>query len=429
MKRFFSVIPSALKYERPIKYSHTGNGIRTVCESWDSDLCTLGVMIQCGSCDELSKQGTANVLAKLLLSGTKTRSAASLKQEFQELNASLEISVRRDNTWIQVKAPSFHSKKVIELLGDMISDTLLNENSIEAAKKLAIRECEEAMSVPSYALFENVHRIAFKNHPLANFVRGNPSSIGSILRNDLVKFSSALYSGNKIIVSGAGGVDSSFITEWTNQYFGKLHREGIQRENPEVNYEPSSIICESEEEELTYITVGFPAPSLVQSEFLEFQILRHMLQTTEGSTVKQELEKVGGLVSHSCLLASYQQAGLLLHFLVAEPSFAPLLARTLIHLTHGFTSKVTPNDLQAAKNSFYADLINIEASAEVAQNNANQLRLFNSRISRAYPAIRAVSLSSEKLPKTYSEWFKDSMPVVGIYGQVTSKDILEIIYS
>mmetsp|Transcript_29139 Transcript_29139/g.28861 ORF Transcript_29139/g.28861 Transcript_29139/m.28861 type:complete len:116 (+) Transcript_29139:384-731(+) len=109
-------------------------------------------------------------------------------------------------------------EQVFKLLGEMLSESNFTENSVSQAKKLALEDCENSMSIPSYTLHENIHRTSFKDNPFGNFVKGNSKTIRDITRSEIADFATNLYVGQNIIVSTAGGIDHETISNLAEKY-------------------------------------------------------------------------------------------------------------------------------------------------------------------------------------------------------------------
>lgn len=55
-------------------------------------------MIDAGSRNEGQTSGVANLAANMLLCGTKTKDANTIRACFEDLGANIEVTVKRDNT-------------------------------------------------------------------------------------------------------------------------------------------------------------------------------------------------------------------------------------------------------------------------------------------------------------------------------------------
>mmetsp|Transcript_29139 Transcript_29139/g.28859 ORF Transcript_29139/g.28859 Transcript_29139/m.28859 type:complete len:173 (+) Transcript_29139:894-1412(+) len=138
--------------------------------------------------------------------------------------------------------------------------------------------------------------------------------------------------------------------------------------------------------------------------------------------------QIGGLISHHCVLTNYSDCGLFIHFLECEPISAPFLGSAVVKAMLQVTKEISKEELLRAKNTFLNRLLLLEGSSQVAQLNANQLRLLGVRRSRADVASNVVQYDAENLTKVYAPWITSSFPVVGIYGKMVSENIAEIIY-
>src|SRR3954470_21104152 len=84
-------------------------------------LATVAVLVNAGAvCDPAGREGTAQLVAKLLLEGTEASDGAELTERFERLGASIDASADWDAAAITMTALSEHLPAAFDLLGEVI---------------------------------------------------------------------------------------------------------------------------------------------------------------------------------------------------------------------------------------------------------------------------------------------------------------------
>ncbi len=84
-------------------------------------LATVAVLVDAGAvCDPAEREGTAQLVAKLLLEGTDQSDGAELAERFEQLGASIDASADWDAAVITMTALSSRLPAAFELLGEVL---------------------------------------------------------------------------------------------------------------------------------------------------------------------------------------------------------------------------------------------------------------------------------------------------------------------
>lgn len=331
---------------------------------------------------------------------------------------------------------TLYAEEVLKLLGEILSESSFTESALSDVKAVTIEDCENSLAYPSYALHENIHRTTFKDHPFGNFVKGNPKTLREVTRTQLVEFVTQQYIGPNIIVSSSGGLSHESLVNLTEKYFWRIQNM-TKSDVSAPNYTPNCIQSPNEDE-TTYLAIAYPGPSIKQNQFIAFQLLETLMSNSidlpyidyakQRNYLHNQFSQIGGLISHNCLLTSYSDCGLFIHFLECEPLAAPFLGSAVIKAMLRNTKEISSGELERAKNTFLNKMLLLETSSQIAQQNANQIRLLGSKRSKADIASHVIQYQSNQLVQVYDPWINSLFPVLGIYGNVVSENIAEIIY-
>lgn len=107
-------------------------------------------------------------------------------------------------------------------LADILQNSTLSPAAIEREREVILREMEEVDLQHSELVFDKLHQMAFRGSSLGRSILGPVENIKSLSRDDLAEFVRTHYTGDRLVVVGAGGVDHHELCKWTSEAFAGL---------------------------------------------------------------------------------------------------------------------------------------------------------------------------------------------------------------
>jgi zinc protease len=132
--------------------------------------------------DAWDKQGGYAFMTRMLLEGTKTYDAQQLAYEFE--HGGIDITIKPGYIVVTMFSESF--EKALQLLADIIMNSVFDEDRIEWVREQILAEIRESADDPSEMVKLYAHEQVYKNHPYAKNELGTVESISSITREDLL---------------------------------------------------------------------------------------------------------------------------------------------------------------------------------------------------------------------------------------------------
>jgi predicted Zn-dependent peptidase len=137
-------IPEPLKYERPMETTVISNGIRVCTQKMlTSPVAAVGVFIGSGSRNEtLETSGAAHFLEHLHFKGTRKRSRYQLEIEVENAGSQLNAYTSREHTLYHMLSFPDGVSKSVEILGDMLTNSVYDNYHLEMEKDTIWQELE-----------------------------------------------------------------------------------------------------------------------------------------------------------------------------------------------------------------------------------------------------------------------------------------------
>lgn len=208
------------------------NGIQLVVARVQKlPLATVVVLVDGGAvCDREGYEGTAQLTAKMLLEGTKSRGGAELAELFERLGASIEASADWDAAAITMTTLVEHLPAAFDLLGEVVLSPAFPIRELERLKAERLAELLQLRAEPRGLADELFTKFLYA--PGSRYARlegGDEASVDRIDRQAIVDFYQSRYLAGGTTVVIAGDVTTDQAETLVNQAFGKWEGRAPER--------------------------------------------------------------------------------------------------------------------------------------------------------------------------------------------------------
>ncbi|HEX6558604.1 MAG TPA: pitrilysin family protein [Longimicrobiales bacterium] len=140
---------------------------------------TLSLLVHAGAeCDERAQAGLAQLTARALEAGTRTRSADRLAWEFEMLGAELDVSVGWDAAELSVTVPAERAEAALALLAEVATNPAFDDAEIERLVAEQLAELEQHRAEPGALASDMAIRFIFApDVPYARPIIGTTASV------------------------------------------------------------------------------------------------------------------------------------------------------------------------------------------------------------------------------------------------------------
>ncbi|MBC8525372.1 MAG: insulinase family protein [Candidatus Cloacimonetes bacterium] len=212
------------------------NGITVLSEKVDYvRSISIGVWINAGSRDETSKnRGIAHFLEHMLFKGTAKRDKYEIAHFLESLGGAVNAFTSKEFTCFYVRVLSEYLKQSIDLLSDIIQNSVLMEKEIEKEKKVVLDEIHEVNDNPSDLIFEKFFEDLFLEHPLGHPIFGFTNDVEKFNKSTCQNFIANFYVPQRIIITTSGFLEHKKLIRYVKQYFHYSMKKGKKRMFPPI---------------------------------------------------------------------------------------------------------------------------------------------------------------------------------------------------
>jgi zinc protease len=199
------------------------NGVRLVVAPVQKlPLATVVVLIDAGSvCDPEGREGTAQLVAKLLIEGTEDHDGAELTELFEQLGASIDAAADWDSAAVTMTALSEHLPAAFALLGKVMRTPAFRAREVERLKAERLAELLQLRAEPRGLADELFSRFLYT--PGSRYARpegGDDRSVDAIERDHILAFYESRYLPGAVTVIVSGDVSVDLAEQLTRDALG-----------------------------------------------------------------------------------------------------------------------------------------------------------------------------------------------------------------
>jgi len=237
------------------------NGLRIlVREDARLPLVAMGAVFRSGLLAETPQtNGITRLMAKVLLKGTKTRTAEQIANEIEAVGGSIssEASNNTFNVSLQVTKPDV--KLAVELLSDVLLNATMPEKAIAREKEIqiaAIKQEEEQLATVA----RNILRQAlFTQHPYALRANGSVNSVQRLNQKDLLEFRDRYVVAKNGVIFIFGDVKAAEVKQLFEQALGGIRPGalGLTDAHPAAPLSKTETVESRKEKAQGVIMVGY----------------------------------------------------------------------------------------------------------------------------------------------------------------------------
>ena len=180
-------------------------------------LVSIELLIEAGSRYEPADQaGLANLTSKLLIYGTKQRTAVQISDTLDFIGASLEAGSGQDTTSVSMTVLKKDLTTGLDLLADVLTQSTFPQAEIDRQKQAIIASIRAAEEEPGIVAAKAFAAALFPDSPYGRPVEGNEASVKALQQKSLRDFFARNYRPNRSIIAVVGDVSEQEIAKALN---------------------------------------------------------------------------------------------------------------------------------------------------------------------------------------------------------------------
>ena len=211
------------------------NGMTVLFEKRDVPVVSVAIAVRCGGINEEGhEKGISHFIEHMLYKGTKKRTYKQIAEDIEKRGGDLNGFTANLITAYWCKMPSKHLKIALEVLADMIKNSLFDKKEMEKERKVIFEEIKMRKDNPLRHAMDRIHESLYEK-PFGTDLIGTYESMSSITREKMLKRFNEVYAPNNLILAVVGNADFSELVDFAEKNFkgkkGKVKSIKIKLKN------------------------------------------------------------------------------------------------------------------------------------------------------------------------------------------------------
>lgn len=264
---------------------------------------TTLLLIGAGSRYENKKNnGIAHFLEHMFYKGSKKYpNPKIISQIIEGMGGHWNAFTSKDYTGYYIKATTDHFPEIIDILSDILLNSLFDKSEIEKEKGVIVEEINMYEDTPQRRISEIFEGLIYKDSPLGFDIAGNKETVTSFNRNTFVDYMNSLYHPNNAVLVVAGGLQGLTLDEGQTlriieEKFGKW-KSGVKSDFIKVKEKQNKprILVHHKKTEQAHFCLGFPTFGINDKRRHILSVLITILGGGASSKLFQEVREKKGL--------------------------------------------------------------------------------------------------------------------------------------
>jgi predicted Zn-dependent peptidase len=277
------------------------NGTTIIFEKNRSKSVAIEVMFKVGSNNENKEiSGISHFLEHMLFEGTKKRkNSREIANEIEKYGGQFNAYTSGDRTAFFIKIINKRFEKALDILSDMVSNSLFSKKTIEKEKKVILKEINMVTDDPRQHQWILFQKNLFERHPAKNPTYGTTQAVKNPNRNKIVGYYNKYYIPNNMVISVVGNINNA--KNKIEKYFNNLKpkklisRKKIKEPKQKriKKFIEKRKICDS------YMVLGYKSPKRTHKDSYIFDVINSILGRGQSGWIFDEIRNKHGLAYYT----------------------------------------------------------------------------------------------------------------------------------
>ncbi|HOP75467.1 MAG TPA: pitrilysin family protein [Bacillota bacterium] len=273
------------------------NGLRIVCETIPyGRSVSLGVWTRTGSRNEEPQfNGISHFIEHMMFKGTSRRSTRQIAEAIDAVGGQLNAFTTKEYTCYYAKVLDQHFQLGVDLLADMITNSLFLPAEIEKEKSVVLEEIKSYEDAPDELIYDIFYSLVLKGHELGRSILGTPETVSQFNREILMEYLQKHYTPDNMVFAVAGNIQiDQVIAEVEGRFSGLCGKsEQSSSELPELQM---TTYFKDKDTEQVHLCIGGRGVSRKDPRKYTAILLDSILGGSVSSRLFQRLREDEGLV-------------------------------------------------------------------------------------------------------------------------------------
>ncbi len=380
------------------------NGLRVVTEIIPTaKSISVGVWIETGSRNENKlNNGISHFIEHMMFKGTEKRTALELAENIENVGGQMNAFTGRESTCYYIKALDEHLELTLDILSDMLFNSVFSQEEIEKEKGVVLEEINMTEDSPEDVLSDLHSTAIWGEDSISLPILGTVETVKSFTRADLIEYISSYYIPENSVISICGNFQEDELKFLLEKYFSSWkcseYKKLTNYSSPLIQ---NNILYKDKPIEQVHFSLGLGGYALGDDMVYTLNLISNILGGGASSILFQKIrEELGLCYSIYSYMSSYNNTGTLNIYAGLSPKFTEQALSVIKDELAEFAERgIDENLLNTTKNKIKAGyILGLESTSSRMFANGKTL-LFLNKVNSQEDIMNKIDSIDEKKVK------------------------------
>ncbi len=311
-------------------------------------LCKGGVVAETAA-----NNGITKLMSRLLLKGTKTRSAEKISESLESVGGDISYFAGNNSFGVHVHVMEEDARLGLDVLTDVVQNPTFPAAMLERERAVQLAEIKDEQDQILRAGQQLLRDTLFKAHPYRLNLLGNPTSVATLSAADLAGFHQRFMAPDNMVITVFGKVNAGEVRRQIEAAFGTMKPAGNKFPQPAPERLAKTVRTVSHmPKEQAVLLLGFNGTAVNDPDRYALELLNEAY-SGQGSRLFLRIRDELGLAYY---VGAYQLLGLEPGYFAFYAGLQPEKVKTCEEELRAELEKLrqtglTEEELERAKNS------------------------------------------------------------------------------
>ena len=218
------------------------NGLRVIHRKDPSAVIFCGYQIAAGTRHERpGQEGLAHFCEHTTFKGTAQRSSLQILNALESVGGELNAFTTKERTVYYAATMKEHLSRTIDLLGDIVFNSVYPQNEIDKEVEVICDEIESYNDSPAELIYDEFENIIHAGHPLGHNILGKAEGVRQFKTADALAFTREHYRTDNAIFFACGNIDFKWLLKQLMKTTPNIPHQSIESSPTGEGWEGASL--------------------------------------------------------------------------------------------------------------------------------------------------------------------------------------------
>lgn len=326
----------------------------------------VGLWIGAGSAYETPEtNGLSHFIEHMLFKSSENLSTRAIATEIDYLGGNVNAYTSKECTCYYAKVIQEHLPRALSLLSSLVLHPRFDPEEFERERGVILEEIAMSEDTPDDTVIDLLAEGWFGQHPLGLPILGFENLISTVSRDEILRFRSAYYHPQRMVISVAGMFDFEDFVRQCDTLFGSWKPSTDQEFSvPELKEPAYKAIIREKDIEQVHIAQAWQGVGQRDLRLYPLSVACNLLGGGNASRLFQRIrEEMGAAYSVFAYPSVYASTGTVVVYAATSPENAQTVSHTLHEEIHRLRDHIDRDEFLMAKEQLkVAYLLGMESS-------------------------------------------------------------------